>query len=341
MRPISFVWQAKLDDFISAIAWSPDGRQLAAASVSGQLGLYDTTRGQATRVIEQAHADGGDAVAWRPDGQALATAGRDGTWRLWNPTEGTQLLQQDAGARWPEHLAWSPTSIDTTRHWLALGAGNVVSFWNESGQPVGEPIKFPRTVAEVAWLPDGKTLAVATSTGVSWRNPATGEETRSFTAKDSILNMAISPSAKWLITGNQDASVHIWNTENKVEMHMRGFAAKVRQLAWHRGSRWLATGGGPTAAVWDCSGRGPEGRTPTLLEWHTDQISALQYQPQGDWLASGARDGGVAIWSPTQRQNMITGGKLSSGVTRVAWSPDGSQLAATGESGELQILAVE
>jgi WD40 repeat protein len=143
------------------------------------------------------------------------------------------------------------------------------------------------------------------------------------------------------MTGNQDCSVHVWNTDNGTEMHMRGFAAKVRQLAWHRASRWLATGGGPTVAVWDCSGRGPEGRTPLLLEWHSEQISALHYQPEGDWLASGARDGSIAIWSPTQRQNQISRAKIESGVTRVAWSPDGKLLAATGEAGEVQVLSVD
>jgi WD40 repeat protein len=124
--------------------------------------------------------------------------------------------------------------------------------------------------------------------------------------------MAMSPSGKWLLTGNQDCSVHVWNADSGTEMHMGGFAAKVRQLAWHRGSRWVATGGGPSIAVWDCSGRGPEGRTPTLLEWHTDAVSALHYQPAGDWLASGARDGGVAVWSPTQREQLITGARSPS-----------------------------
>jgi WD40 repeat protein len=173
------------------------------------------------------------------------------------------------------------------------------------------------------------------------RDPLDDKDERVFKSRDPILNMAFSPSGKWLMTGNQDCSVHVWNTDNGGEMHMRGFASKVRQLSWHRGSRWLATGGGNSIAVWDCSGKGPEGRTPLLLEWHPDQISALHYQPEGDWLASGDREGSIAVWSPTQRQNQISRAKISSGVTRVAWSPDGKWLAATGEGGEVQVLAVD
>jgi WD40 repeat protein len=340
-RPLAFVWHAKLDDFITAIGWSPDGKLLAAASVSGQLGIYDTAKGQALHLLEKAHADGGDAVEWRPDGHALATAGRDGKWRLWDPVEGKQLVEHDAGAPWPEHLAWSPAPLGDSGHRLALGAGNRVSLWSEAGEPAGNPIVFPRTVAQVAWVFGGKKLAVATSAGISLLDPLAGAEERAFPAREAVLNMAFSPSGKWLMTGNQDCSVHVWNTAANTEAHMRGYAAKVRQLAWHRGGRWLAASGGPTVSVWDCSGAGPMGRTPTLLEMHTDLVSALHYQPQGDWLASGSRDGGVAIWTPTQRNALITAGKLSSGVTQVAWSPDGKQLAATGEAGEIQVLAVE
>ena len=191
------------------------------------------------------------------------------------------------------------------------------------------------------FLIGGGTLAVATSQGVSVRDPLTGKEERAFVSREPILNMAFSPSGKWLLTGNQDSSVHVWNTDSNTQMHMRGYAAKVRQLAWHRGSRWLAAGGGMAVSVWDCSGRGPEGRTPMLLDGHTDLVSALHYQPQGDWLASGARDGSLAIWSPTQRQNLISRAKIESGVTHVAWSPDGKLLAVIGELGEVQVLAVE
>jgi len=340
-RPIAFVWNGKLEDFNTSLAWSPDGTCLAAGSVSGQVAIYDAAEGKAIHLLEQAHVDGCDAIAWRPDGQALATAGRDGTWKLWNAKDGELLVEHKAGAMWAEHLAWSPRQIGDRRHLLALGAGNTLSFWTETGAPSGEAVKLPKIVTDLAWIMGGTSLAVATSTEIMVRDHATDEPPRTFRSRDPILNMAFSASGKWLMTGNQDCSVHVWNTDSGTEMHMRGFAAKVRQLAWHRSSRWLATGGGLTISVWDCSGRGPEGRTPLLLEWHVDQISALQYQTEGDWLASGARDGSIAIWSPTQRQNQISRAKISSGVTRVAWSPDGKLLAVTGESGEVQVLAVE
>ncbi|HEV3272618.1 MAG TPA: hypothetical protein VGZ93_10600 [Candidatus Methylacidiphilales bacterium] len=345
LRPIAFVWHGKLEDFNTSLAWSPEGGRVAVGSVSGQVAIYDAAQGRAIHLFERAHVDGCDALAWRPDGRALATAGRDGAWKLWDATDGKILAEHEAGAMWAEHLAWSSRPIGEGGHLLALGAGNKVTLWTEAGEPAGgaagKGISFTKTVAEMAWVLGGATLAVATSTGVSLRDPSTGEEQRAFHARDPILNMAFSPSGKWLMTGNQDCSVHVWNIENGGEMHMRGFAAKVRQLAWHRGSRWLATGGGPSIAVWDCAGRGPEGRTPLLLEWHADLVSALHYQPEGDWLASGARDGSLAIWSPTQRQNQISRAKIASGVTRVAWSPDGKLLAATGECGEVQALAVE
>ena len=341
-RAVDFRWHAKLDDFITQVAWSPDGTRLAASSVSGQVHILDVATERALHRLEPAHADGCDALAWRPDGAALATAGRDGRWRLWDAAGGKQLAEHDTGALWPEHAAWSsPVEGANGGARLAISAGSKVSLWDEQGEPLGEPARFPRAIVDLQWVLGGRTLAIALSSAIHLRAAAPDGGETILNARDPILCLAMSPSGKWLLTGNQDSSIHVWNLDAGAEMHMRGYPAKVRQLAWHRGSRWVATGGGPSVAVWDCSGRGPEGRAPTMLEWHTDLVTALHYQPAGDWLASGSRDGGIAIWSPTQRDQLITGGKISSGVTRVAWSPDGKLLAAGGEAGEVQVLAVD
>ena len=65
------------------------------------------------------------------------------------------------------------------------------------------------------------------------------------------------PTGRFIATGNQDSTVHLWITETGKDLHMSGYSTKVRELSWHANSRFLATGGGPAVVVWDFSGKGP------------------------------------------------------------------------------------
>ena len=161
-RAVAFRWHAKLDDFITQVAWSPDGSRLAAASVSGEVHVFDVATERAVHRLEPAHADGCDALAWRPDGAAFATAGRDGMWRLWDAASGRQLVEHDTGALWPEHAAWSGPADGSKRGaQLAVSAGSKISLWNEKGEAIGEPAKFERAVVDLGWVLGGRTLAIA------------------------------------------------------------------------------------------------------------------------------------------------------------------------------------
>ncbi|MFE5618323.1 trypsin-like peptidase domain-containing protein [Streptomyces sp. NPDC056524] len=64
-----------------SVAFSPDGRTLAAASDSTVL-LWDTASGKELTVLT-GHAEAVRALAFSPDGRTLATAGADHTVRLW------------------------------------------------------------------------------------------------------------------------------------------------------------------------------------------------------------------------------------------------------------------
>jgi len=57
-----------------------------------------------------------------------------------------------------------------------------------------------------------------------------------------------SPDGKWLVSGNQDPSVHLWIPEQDIELQMSGYETKVKHLAFDHTSRWLATGGGAMRA---------------------------------------------------------------------------------------------
>src|SRR5689334_7483910 len=102
-------WKADTDDHVISLAFSPDGKTVAAASVSGPVALLDASTGKPLRTLP-GHGFGTTAVSWRRDGRVLATAGQDGKAKLWDVATGAEQAKLDGGAPWVEHVSWSPSA---------------------------------------------------------------------------------------------------------------------------------------------------------------------------------------------------------------------------------------
>jgi len=63
-----------------AVAFSPDGKQLASASWDWRVRLWNAATGVALQTLA-GHIGGVGAVAFSPDGKQLASTSRDGTVR--------------------------------------------------------------------------------------------------------------------------------------------------------------------------------------------------------------------------------------------------------------------
>jgi WD40 repeat protein len=325
-------WTAEIGDHVSALAWSPDGQVLAAAAISGPVYLFNGSDG--SRIAElPGHAFGTVAAAWATP--MLATAGQDAKVRLWDPKRWNCEAELGAGAPWVECIGWSRNGIC-----LASGAGRTLSFWSDAGDLIRECPPHASTITDIAWHPMRQVLAAACYGGVTlWRTDAT-EPMRRFEYKGSLLALAWSPDGRMLASGNQDESVHFWFLDSGKDLHMSGFARKVRELAWSADSRFLASGGSNDVIVWDCSGKGPDGRPPLQLEQHTALVSSLAFQPSGSMLASGCSSGLVALWRPRTSPNALGAARLEGAIARLAWTPDGSSLAAGTEAGVVATFAL-
>lgn len=327
-------WLANLEDHIIAVAWSPDGSTLAAASIAGPIVLFDASSGN-RKHDWNGHGFGTTHLAWQPNGKLLASTGQDGKVRLWDTQAGKEAIALDAGAAWVERVAWSPRGDI-----LISAAGKKMRAWNDRGELLRVYPDQPSTIADVSWAPKAREFAVAGYGGVSFFNTDSDEQRTRFDWKGSVLTVAWSPDAKFIAGGAQNCSVHFWYMKSGKDLEMTGYPLKVRELSWDFTSTYLATGGGNLVTVWDCTGKGPAGSTPISLELHEEPLAALAFQSRGPMLASGCEQGILALWFPGSWKRALTQAKFASGISQLAWSPSNTRLAVGGDSGAVAVYAV-
>jgi len=368
-------WAAQLDDYAIDLAWSPDGAMLAAASAAGPVSVFAAADGKRAHELP-GHASGTNCLAWQPQlgtpnpqpetPSLLATGGQDGAVKFWDATAGQHTATAALGHAWVEHLAWqpfrktengeqkidfssaSPSSVfcpPSSAPLLAASAGRKLVFLKPDGTLAHTFKDAPKTLSALAWQPAPSTgtgqaggcVAAAYFGGVCLWDADDFLAQKEFPYANGIHALVWSPDGKWLVSGNQDPSVHLWIPEKDIELHMSGYEGKVKFLSFDHTSRWLATSGGRDACIWDCTGDGPEGREPAMLP-HDAPVCAVAFQNTHGLLATAAQDGTVQLWSPERQQPLRATVKMPAAATKLAWSPDDRQLAIGSERGAVYVL---
>ncbi|MBM3675670.1 MAG: WD40 repeat domain-containing protein [Actinobacteria bacterium] len=330
---LSPTWRVDLGEFVSTVAWSPDGTAAAAGSLSGAALLLSTRDGQVVQKLTD-HPLGVLALSFSPASGRLAVGGQDGLLRIYDLATGLDTAHT-CGA-WVQALAWAPDGAT-----VAAGAGRDLVVVADDGTERASWSDVPSTITSVAWATNGQRVAAGCYGGPRWYEPgAPGATAKVFDWKGSILTLAVAPNGKWLAAGNQDNSVHIWRLWSADDLQMSGYPAKVEAIAWDPTSRFLAVGSVGDVTIWDFSGRGPRGSTPVVLDGFSRRVTVVRYQHRGRRLAAGSADGLIVVWEPARHTLPIQVVGTDDEVSALEWSPDDTRLLFGTASGDVGVIDV-
>ena len=329
-------WQGNLSDYVTAVAWSPDGATLAAASGSGEIVLW---RGNNLTPLQSGEGESIDCIGFSFDGQFFAAGGQDGRVKIWRLKPGSELINTLENApAWVDRLAWNPK-----RNELAFSMGKYVQVWDVEADRVAVTLNFEASsVMDMGWSPNGENIAVAGNRGIKiWNAFLWDEDPELLELGAASLAIALSSDTKFLASANLDRTLTVWEWGNPSPWLMRGFPGKLHNLAPSNintgiGAPLLASSCGDTVVVWEKDADENIGWQGRMLEGHVGVVNAIAFQPGSFLLASAADDGCVGLWQKAKQIAQTLEG-ADDGFSCVAWHPQGHQLAAGGKNGELVI----
>lgn len=303
---------------ISALAYSPDGKLIAAGAGNGTVYLVDAATGTLSKQLAGTKA-AVDTITFSPDSRRVL-ASAHGEAHLWSATTGVYeaIIRHRNGL--VQDAVFSPdgNSIATVSRegQVLLWGGNGKAFIREIAM---SPSGSPHDPAALAFSPDGTQLSMTKGTGgmsgngrLYFLNPTTsshlpqiGDPTHPLIStrggsgkpKFSIDGKAFSPGNQLLYSVQFMRPYCIVGSLNH----------SVRDMTFSPDGRFIATardeqvnvydshcGGGPS--VWPT---GSSLAAPTLLaslDGHNVPVLAITFSPDGRSLASTSADGQLSIW---------------------------------------------
>lgn len=279
---------------ITALAFSPDGTQLAVAGYY-EVTIWNLADGSLARRV------GGlperiTALAWHPQRNVMAVAGGSaGQWggvALVDPAAGFQVRYLCDLSESALSVAFNPAGDRL----VMSGGDRLVRFFEV---PSGKPLRVLRHHADwvqsVAFSPDGKRVISASRDRTARIvEAATGELDASYSGHEvAVLGAVFSTNEGTAISIARGQPVHGWDAksgEGLKELAAPGYA--VQRLAV-LGPHALTGASDGLVRVHQLSDR----QVLFTLHGHRDAAESLAVAPAGELFASGSYDGEVCIWS--------------------------------------------
>jgi eukaryotic-like serine/threonine-protein kinase len=352
------------------IAWmaiSPDGQELATASMDHSIQVRDLPAG---RLIATLHGHLSEvwAVAFSPDSRTLVSGAKDGSVSLWSRPYSSKKDSSN-GSRFP--VAFSPNGrslavLDPARGRLRfLNSSTLASekelSLEEGGTGFGPRFALsadfgtlaeslrdgrirlvdtttgsgrflnidPNPVTELALSPDGLQLFTAASGQPSrWWDLPTGTN---LVLHPGAQRALFSPDGGKLAIFVQPDTVELWDPRTRTRLStLRTGGSLGIGAAFSSDGRLLALASNPMEAEQSIQIWDTTRAQPVgTCIGHKQGIIALAFTPDGRTLASASHDSTLKLWNVGTQQELLSFSQNGLGFGGLLFSPSGTVLVAT------------
>ncbi|HET9543320.1 MAG TPA: WD40 repeat domain-containing protein, partial [Acidimicrobiales bacterium] len=370
----TLLWDTETHDQLAALAHegdlsldtaiSPDGRTLAVPAIhyredgrpEGRLEIWDL-ESQALVEVVPSPAGSLSTAAYTADGSRLVTQGGPGAdaaprdvvvvWdtQTWEPVGEPWVL--DPGYSGDEVLEVSP---DGSLVAMPSPDGGAVGIWRSADRTFVAPVDVhglvggeELPVTELAFAPDGQTLAIATDGGsILFVDAATGAEAAEplRLAESAGTAVEYSPDGTTLAVGRIDGQTQLYDLASREPLGppLAANASQIKDVSFSADGTLLATTSTDrTGALWRLDGGRSFG---IVLSGQDGATTEAVYAPDGSTLLTSSVDGTVAVRDAATgeiERSITLGGEVES----VAVSPDGARAAAGGSGGTVVLFDID
>ena len=360
-----------LEIHVLALAFSPDGTQLASGSRDTTVRLWDTATINDAPITLRKHTGWTNALAFSPDGKILASGSTDKTVHLWNTTTGELIATLTGHLSGIAALTFSPDGST-----LASGSTDgTIRFWDTAtGDPLSNLITgHTQWVKALTFFEDSLTLvSVAFNGTINFWDLKTSEKTEVQVEGDwdLLLGLAFSPDGTKLVSSGtkgdiffaagfghsistpmSDQIIRITDVRTGRELTKTNGDGSI--LAFSPDGKTVAISCGVSIRLWDTEA----GKTLDISHVDLNDIynaslddtsEVLVFSPDGKKFVNGTWGGDVHLWNPETGEALNTffraepqkGHHGRDTIRTLAFSSDGAMLAV-GSDTHIRIRLLE